>query len=168
MPHKQPRVRVERGLYKAGATYYACAVPPGEKRPRWKSLGKINLTRARDLRDRFVAEVRSGQVAALRPGPASRFDRVASEWLASQERLVLVDELRSQTFASYEIAVRVHLTPFFRERLVTAVTGDDLVRWQARQRELGASPWSIKARWTPLRLILSYAVRHGYAPTNPG
>ena len=113
MPHKQPRVRVERGLYKAGATYYAGAVPPGEKRPRWKSLGKVNLTRARDLRDRFVAEVRSGGLP--RRDQARR--AASTEWRVNgwrvRAQLVRVDELRSQTFDSYEIAVRVHLKPYF-------------------------------------------------------
>jgi hypothetical protein len=44
MPHKHPRVRVERGLYLAGDTYYAAATPPGAIQRRWKSLGKINLS----------------------------------------------------------------------------------------------------------------------------
>ena len=167
MPHKDPRVRVERGLYKAGATYYARATPPGEKRPRWKSLGKVNLSRARDLRDQFVAEVRSGHAAPRPRNPACHFDGLASEWLRYQRRLVEAGELRPQTFSSYEIAVRLHLKPCFEQRLLDAITCDDLVRWHRQQRELGASPWSIKARWTPLRLILSYAVRHGYASTNP-
>lgn len=48
-----------------------------------------------------------------------------------------------------------------------SISPDDLVRWHAGQRELGASAWSIKARWTPLRLILSYAVRQGHRDDNP-
>ena len=29
MPRKQKPTRVERGLYRSGKTYYACATPPG-------------------------------------------------------------------------------------------------------------------------------------------
>jgi hypothetical protein len=73
----------------------------------------------------------------------------------------------SKTFVSNEIALRRHLKPYFGEREVASITSDDLVRWQAQQREQGASLWSVKARWNPLRMILSHAVRHGYASTNP-
>ena len=84
MPHKEPRVRVERGLYKGGATYYATATPPGGKRPRWKSLGKVNLSRARDLRDAFVTEVRGGNAPPPAAGNANRFERIADEgWLTN-------------------------------------------------------------------------------------
>jgi len=76
-------------------------------------------------------------------------------------------ELRQRTYDSYEGAVRLHLKPFFGRRPVRSLTGDDLVRWHVRQREHGASAWSIKARWTPLRLILAYAARHGHADGNP-
>jgi integrase len=165
MPHKEPRVRVERGLYRTGTTYYARATPRGGNRAVWKSLGKVNLSRARDLRDQFVAEVRSGRSpAALRRAP---FGQVADEWLLTRRRLLAIEELRDQTFASNEIALRRHLKPYFGEREVASITSDDLVRWQADQREQGASLWSIKARWTPLRMILAHAVRHGYASTNP-
>jgi integrase len=167
MPHKKPRVRVERGLYLAGETYYAAATPPGASRPRWKSLGKVNRSRARDLRDAFVAEVRGGRVPLRRPGRPATFEFIADEWLELQDRLVKIGELRQRTYDAYESAVRLHLKPFFKRRPVRALSGDDLVRWHAQQRQLGASTWSIKARWTPLRLILAYAARHGHADTNP-
>lgn len=167
MPHRELRVRVERGLYRAGATYYARATPPGAKRPVWKSLGKVNLSRARDLRDQFVAEVRTRRPSAVATVEDCRFEQVADEWLAVRKRLLEIDELRQQTFDSNETAVRLHIKSYFGDRTVGSITSDDLVRWQVFQQELGASLWSIKARWTPLRLILSYAVRHGYAATNP-
>src|SRR4051795_7586114 len=167
MPHTHPRVRVERGLYLAGDTYYAVATPPGATQRRWKSLGKINLSRARDLRDAFAAEVRSGRVQPKRPGRPASFEVVADEWLELQRRLLKMGELRQRTYDSYEGAVRLHLKPFFGRRPVRSLTGDHLVRWHVQQREAGASTWSIKARWTPLRLILAYAARHGHADTNP-
>ena len=165
MPHKEPRTRVERGLYRAGPTFYARATPPGAKRPVWKSLGKVNLSRARDLRDQFVAEVRAGRTPTVLK--RASFEQAADEWLATRRRLLAIEEIREQTFVSNEIALRRHLNPYFGEREIATITSDDLVRWQADQREQGASLWSIKARWTPLRMILSHAVRHGYASTNP-
>jgi hypothetical protein len=137
MPHREPRTRVERGLYRAGTTYYARATPPGGKRPVWRSLGKVNLSRARDLRDQFVAEVRAGAVPAVRK-PGS-FARVADEWLETRKRLLAINELREQTFVSIEIALRRHLKRYFGEREIATITSDDLVRWQAQQREQGAS-----------------------------
>jgi hypothetical protein len=73
MPHKHPKVRVERGLYIAGDTYYATATPPGKRQRRWKSLGKVNLSRARDLRDAFAVEVRRGRAEQRRAGRAASF-----------------------------------------------------------------------------------------------
>jgi integrase len=167
MPHKHPRVRVERGLYLAGDTYYAAATPPGATQRRWKSLGKVNLSRARDLRDAFATDVRSGRVQPRRPGRPPSFEVVADEWLDLQRRLLKMGELRQRTYDSYETAVRLHLKPFFQRRPVRTLSSDDLVRWHVRQREHGASAWSIKARWTPLRLILAYAARRGHADSNP-
>jgi integrase len=167
MPHRHPRVRVERGLYKTGDTYYAAATPPGARQRRWKSLGNVNLSRARDLRDAFAVEVRSGRARPRHPGRAASFAFVADEWLEVQKGLVAIDELRPRTYALYEGAVRLHQKPFFQGRTARSVSGDDLVRWQTQQRELGASVWSIKARWTPLRLILAYSARHGHADSNP-
>src|SRR5918997_3523190 len=120
MPHKEPRIRVERGLYRTGTTYYARATPPGGKRPVWKSLGKVNLSRARDLRDQFVAEVRAGRApAVVKRAP---FGQVADEWLLTRRHLLAIEELREQTYVSNEITLRCHLKPYFGEREVASIT----------------------------------------------
>lgn len=167
MPHKQPRVRVERGLYRADDTYYASVTPPGSRRPRWKSLGKVSLSRARVLRDDFAVEVRSGRAGATANSRRITFASVAADWLAVQDRLVTVDELGTRTYDAYETAVRLHLSPHFGSRLIQTITADDLADWHAEQRAAGAAAWSIKARWTPLRLILSYAARQHMIDANP-
>src|SRR4051794_39801852 len=62
VPKKAKKIRVERGLYRAGGTYYACVTPPGERQARWRTLGEIGLMQA----PRTVREV-------------------AAEWLAEQQ-----------------------------------------------------------------------------------
>ena len=44
------RIRVERGLYRDGSTFYACATPAGSRTARWKSLGEVGVMQARRLR----------------------------------------------------------------------------------------------------------------------
>jgi len=60
MPRNEKKIRVERGLYRAGETYYACATPPGARTALWRSLGRVGLMEARRRRDRFAAEVLPG------------------------------------------------------------------------------------------------------------
>ena len=54
------RIRVERGLYRDGSTFYACATTAGSRTACWKSLGDVGVMQARRLRDDFVADVRQG------------------------------------------------------------------------------------------------------------
>jgi hypothetical protein len=79
----EKRVRVERGLYRAGNYYCACATPPGSRTAIWKALGSVNLTQARRLRDKFCAEI---QGAPAPPVSRARvtFAELAAEWLAEQ------------------------------------------------------------------------------------
>ena len=57
------RVRIERGLYRDGSIYYACATPPGSRSAAWKSLGAVGKMEARRCAmsslPRFVAVVRA-------------------------------------------------------------------------------------------------------------
>lgn len=164
MPRKEPRVRVERGLYKSGDTYIACVTPPGEKRERWKSLGKVGLTRARVLRDEFAAEIRSGRAIA---GGRAVFADAAKDFLAYCDQLVAVDEMAPRTREAYGTAVNSHLVPYFKQRDIRKITPDLLVAWHAEQRTSGASPWSIKGRWNVLRQILARSARQGVIAVNP-
>jgi len=40
------RVRIERGLYRDGAIFYACATPQGSRSAVWRSLGPIGKMEA--------------------------------------------------------------------------------------------------------------------------
>jgi hypothetical protein len=83
MPSPEKRVRVERGLYKTGKLYYACATPSGSRTAIWKALGPVNLMEARRLRRRFCAEVQGAPI----PVTITRrtFEELASHWLVEQE-----------------------------------------------------------------------------------
>jgi integrase len=162
------RERVERGLYRDGAVYYACATPAGSRNARWKSLGAVGVMQARRLRDEFVADVRQGRVlSAVRDGRRVSFEAVAGEWLDAQRALVEVGELAPRTLDGYELSVRRHLIPFFGSRPIATITPNDLVAWHAAQRRSGAATWSIKGRWNALRGALGHAVRHELLAANP-
>ena len=64
MASSKQRVRVERGLYRTGDRYYACATPPGSRSASWRSLGTVGLMEARRLRVRFAAEVQTKPTTA--------------------------------------------------------------------------------------------------------
>lgn len=156
------RVRIERGLYKRGKVYFACATPEGERSPQWKSLGKVNLAEARRLRDEWVARVKGRKVARSK----ATFGTVAVEWIAEQQTLVGI-ELRRSTYVRYEGSLRLHVTPHFGQRRIGSVEPGDLIAWHRRQKAKGLSDWSIRNHWMALRLVLGYAVRHGHIPANP-
>lgn len=164
MPRKNPMVRVERGLYKSGATFVACVTPPGERQVRWRSLGEVGITQARRLRDEFAVEVRTGR--APRKGGKLTFAAVCDDYLTYCDQLVAVGEMAVRTREAYGYASR-HLVKFFGHRDVRRITPNLLVAWHAEQRTTGAKTWTIKGRWQVLRLILGWAARQGMIPANP-
>src|SRR4051794_26220027 len=87
VPLKDKKIRIERGLYRAGATYYACATPAGQRQARWKSLGQIGLMEARRRRDQFAAEVRAKGFTPT-PKPSPPVTEVAHDWLRDQQHRV--------------------------------------------------------------------------------
>ena len=167
MPRKASRQRVEQGLYRAGTTYIACATPPGQRRPRWKTLGEIGLMEARRLRDEFRVEVQSGRHVVGSSERRVTFCEVADEWLRKHQQLVRVRELAPRTLDAYEVATRLHVIPYFGTRPIRTVGPEDLIDWYADQRASGATSWSIKNRWTALRGILAHAARRRIIEVNP-
>jgi integrase len=164
MPAK--RTRVERGLYRRGNDYFACATPPGSRTPVWKALapgaGRINLAEARRLRDEFVSSLKTKKVVA---GKAT-YGEVAEKWLAEMAHLRDVGELRPGTYQSHEHAVRKHVKPWLWKKRIQDVTPDDLLRWHREQQEAGLAVWTIRRHWISLRGPLTYGARHGFCPQN--
>ena len=165
MPRSERRVRVERGLYRSGRTYSACATPPGARQAVWKTLGEVGLMEARRLRDEFVVEAR--RTGAPARSPRTTFAEIAGEWLHDQENRVLVGDLQRRTLETYELGLRRHALPELGSRQVRAITADDLVAWNRRLQTEGYTADSIRAWWTPLRLVFSHAVRRGVIEANP-
>ena len=165
MPRKQKPARVERGLYRSGKTYYACATPPGSRQAVWKTLGEIGLMEARTRRDEFVVKVRREEAPALATNLA--LAEVALDWLAVQRHRVEICDLRPRTLDIYEQGLRLHVLPELGTRRVRTIRPDDLVAWHRRRQSEGCAPDSIHAWWTPLRLVLAHAVRLGHVDSNP-
>ena len=131
MARKAKRVAVERGLYRAGEVWWACATPKGQRTARWLRLGDMGIQEARRRRDEFAYKLNARQSlsahAALPCEGASRLVR-------SPRRARGGRELRPRTVASYKDGVRLHFTPTFGSRQLASVTPDDFVDWHEKQR----------------------------------
>lgn len=165
MSSTKQRVRVERGLYRTGDTYYACATPPGSRSASWRSLGTVGLMEARRLRDRFAAEVQTKPTTTT--NIRTTFAELADEWLAEQSTRTRIGELSPRTLEIYELGLRRHVVPAFGVRQVRAITPDQLVAWTRNLRSAGYAPDSIVNFWRPLNLVLGHAVRHGVIAASP-
>jgi hypothetical protein len=165
VPRKQPRERVERGLYREGNVFWACAAPVGTRRVVWEKLGEVGLMEARRRRDEFVVRTRQEPMPVR--STRTTFAEVASEWLADQERRVAISDLRRRTLDIYSEGLRLHILPELGTRQTRSITPDDLVVWHRRRQAEGFAADSIHAWWTPLRLVLSHAVRRGVISATP-
>jgi integrase len=162
---RSERIRIERGLYRIGKTYIACATPPGARKARWKTIGEVGLMEARRVRDAWAVEVRSGGIPET--GGKEKVEEVALAWLQYIEGLVEIGELRPRTLEAYKIGVMLHLIPDYGHRRIRSITTDDLVEWHRKQRKLTASTWTIRARWMAVRGVFGYAARHNLIAASP-
>ncbi len=165
MPRKTRPTRVERGLYRSGKSYLACATHPGNRQAMWKNLGEVGLMEARRRRDEFVVEVRrtSQPPVTLRITVAD----VAAEWLDEQRHRVAISDLRPRTLDIYEQGLRLHVLPELGSRQIRSLTPEDLVAWHRRRMAERYSADAIHAWWTPLRLVCAHAVRRRHLDSNP-
>jgi integrase len=164
MARKQKPVRVERGLYRSGKTYLACATPPGSRTVRWKTIGEVGLMQARSERDAWVTKVRAGRAPRV---DHTTVAQVAEAWLAHIADRVARGDLAPRTEESYRNGVEQHLLKRLGPREIRSITVEDLIEWHRVQRAGGASKWSIRARWMAVRGVFAFAVRHGWREDNP-
>ncbi|HET9105362.1 MAG TPA: tyrosine-type recombinase/integrase [Solirubrobacteraceae bacterium] len=165
MARKHKRVAVERGLYRAGDVWWACATPKGQRNARWLRVGDVGIQEARRARDEFAYKLNAGHT----PARARRLtvDEVQDDWFAHLDELQVAGELRPRTVASYKDGVRLHFMPTFASRQLASITPDDFVDWHDNQRRSGAAAWSIRARWMGIRGLFGYAARTGLILANP-
>jgi integrase len=165
MAYKQKRVRVERGLYRYGNVYWACATPPGSSTVRWQRLGPLGVQQARRERDKFAYELKNHP--AQPESQRITLRALSAEWFTDLDELVAADELRPRTVSSYKSGIKLHVLPQWGSRHASSITADDLVAWHQQQRVAGAAAWSIRARWMALRGLLGHAARKRYISSNP-
>lgn len=165
MPRRHQRVRVERGLYQIGRNYWACATRPGVTRAEWLKIGAVGIQEARRRRDEFAFRLKHGRIAPTTRRATVR--QVAQDWFADLELLREAGEIRPRTIESYRNGIDHHVLPVIGSRPVDSIGPDDLVRWLEAQRRSGATQWTIRARWVPLRGLLGYAARTGRLVANP-
>lgn len=165
MAFKHKRVAVERGLYKTGNTYWACATAPGERKAQWKKIGVVGIQEARRRRDEFAYTVKTGQLPTTSRRRSVR--DLADEWFARLDELERTEEIRTRTVTSYKGGITHHVLPQWSSRDIRSISPDDLVAWHERQRASGAADWSIRARWMSVRGLLNHATRMGYITANP-
>ena len=165
MPSKDKRVRVERGLYRTGSYFYACATPSGSRNAIWRTLGQVGLMEARRLRDKLAAEVQGTQAPVARA--RATFGDLATEWLEEQKARLDVAEMSPRTYEGYELALRCHVLPAFASRQLRSLTPDELVDWIRHLRKAGYAPHSVHNYWAPINLVLRHAVRQGVLAANP-
>lgn len=165
MPRRQRPIRIERGLYRVGDTWWACVTPKGRRQAEWEKLGDVGRQEARRLRDEFAYRISSG--AAPVGVRRQTVREAASRWHGQLDELERDGELRTRTVTSYKDGLRLHFVPEFGSRQVASITPDDLVAWHESQRRSGAATWSIRARWMGIRGLFGYAARSGIIPANP-
>jgi integrase len=166
LARKQKRIRVERGLYRAGKTYYACATRGGATQADWKTLGEVGLMEARRQRDDFAVETRQQQPLRAHARNLT-IAALAAEWLQEQRDRVGAGELTQRTYDGYESGLRLHSLPTLGQYRVSSIGPSDLANWNREQLTFGFARDSIRAWWTPLRLLFAYAARHRIIATSP-
>ena len=140
---------------------------------RFVTLGTVaggwNRQRAEAELRHVLADVERGiwqphePAAVEAPAEIPTFHEFASEWLASKR-----PELRPNSAADYEWAIRVHLLPHFHRLPLTAITIEEVDRYKrAKAREGSLSPGTVNKTLTRLAQILEDAVEYGYMDRNP-
>jgi hypothetical protein len=137
MPRKEARIRIERGLYRCGDAYWACATPPGQRRAQWLKVGAVGIMEARRRRDEFAYKLASGGLPTRRKRTTVR--EVADDWFNHLYELVAGGQLRPRTVSSYKDGVRLHVLPTLASRQIGSIGPDDLLAGHEAQRRSGAA-----------------------------
>jgi hypothetical protein len=125
MARKEARRRIERGLYRCGDVYWACATPPGQRRAQWLKLGAVGIMEARRRREEFAYKLASGGLPAARKRMTVL--EAADDWFRDLDGLVAAGQLRPRTVRSYKDGVRLHVLPTLASRQIGSIGPEDLL-----------------------------------------
>lgn len=87
------------------------------------------------------------------------FEEVAALWLADKQQYV-----KRSTYCAYSLLLSNHLEPAFSQE--SDITEDMVQRFVMRKLHDGLSRNSVKDMLMVLKMILKYAVKHGYMPAH--
>ncbi|MGH3991777.1 MAG: tyrosine-type recombinase/integrase, partial [Pseudonocardiaceae bacterium] len=83
------------------------------------------------------------------------------------DHLEHVMQRKPTTIQDYRIMLRRHLGPFFADRPLERISGDDVVAYIAAKSEAGLSPKTIGNQLNFLHSIFGHAIKRGWTRTNP-
>ena len=83
------------------------------------------------------------------------------------DHLEHVMQRKPTTIQDYRIMLRRHLVPFFGERPLERISGDDVVSYIAAKSQEGLSAKTISNQLNFLHSIFGHAIKRGWARTNP-
>jgi integrase len=145
---------------------------------KWRTNGrqlkrKVGSKRSEGDRDGLTrrqaeAELRrlTAEVATTRPaGERLSVGEVATRYLADLERR----GRKRTTLMAVELAVRVHLTPFFGDRALDSIRPEDVENLMGKMESDGLSPKTIRNYTGTLSALCNYAKgpRRRWASSNP-
>jgi integrase len=76
-------------------------------------------------------------------------------------------QLATSTVMDYESCIRVHLAPFFAELQMAKISERDVEQFMAQKLDDGKAPKSVTNWLGILHSIFEFAIRRGWAETNP-
>jgi integrase len=106
------------------------------------------------------AELRVRQWRGQRAESSEPFHEHARAWLDRQQ-------VRPRTREGYQWALECHLIPYFRDRHLDQISGDDVAAFIAEKRRAGLKGWTISTILRPLSMLLRQATRRGQIAINP-
>jgi integrase len=130
----------------------------GPKRPQGSRQGLTRSQAEAELRRRMEEAL----VVSSRSGIA--LEEAGNRYIT---HLATVMERKPTTIQDYSIILRRHLVPFFGERPLAKVGPDDVAAYLLLKRRQGLAANTVRNQLNFLHGIFAFAVKRGWASTNP-
>lgn len=151
---------------RSGSPHWQCSCTIAGRQKR-TSTKEESLARAKDVaRDWYLGLMGKYRQGELRDG--TPFPKVADQFLAEYEAIT-EGERNAEYVKSHGIRIRVHLTPFFKDKVVEEITPGLVQEYRAHRMKTGVrrdgspqgpSRSTLHKEIVTLRLILKTAQRH--------